>query len=117
LNTIALAILIVLFPPSLALTRLVWVLGTAATPASTSRPSKQEEEVFLIPDFIQAIIDAESEEWARGDLRADALQLFDLFEDWERVQRELIRRHQRPDPRATDEAWAVSAQSLAEAAA
>ena len=110
------ALLFICMPPSVALTRLLWSMGTTVSPVI---PTKAAELAALeMPDLILDLIEAESEEWARADLRAEALHLHDLLDgSWEHVHRELTRRHQRPDPAATDKAWEKSAESLAEAAA
>lgn len=68
---------------------------------------------FSMPDSVREYIEMESEEWAREELRQEALQLHKLLEgDWERVERELRKRHGRYDmdpEQAADIAWAGSA--------
>ena len=108
-------VLAVLLPPSIAVTRLLWGIGTTQRPQRSSVDAL-EEAAAAMPEFVTALVEAESEEWARADLRSEALHLHDILGgDWERVQQELHRRHAAPDPEAAEKAWMRSAESLAEA--
>lgn len=114
--SLALVILIVALPPSLAFTRLLWRLGEMPT---LSKPKPGEAGAPGLPPNVQALVELESEPWARDDLREVAQGLYDeLGSSWERVEVELRRRYGtgRSAEEAADDAWEQAKSDIPEEA-
>jgi len=73
------------------------------------RPEPMETALGTIPmpEEIRALIDMESEDWAKQDLEIEALMLYDKTDqDWARVHALLIARvGEPPAQEAIDDAW------------
>lgn len=105
---IELALLAVALPPSIAVTRYIW----RVTPEQRTPKRDAELAALDMPPYIVELVEAESEEWARDEVRSEALRLHDMLDDWEHVQRELQRRYGASDTAATERAWQASGEQL-----
>lgn len=115
----AVSTLVVAFSVStllLTLSRVIY-LRSRALPLPAHEPSAQEiaESVIGMPASLVEYIDQESEEWAREELRQEAVTIQKIYKDWESTERELKRRYAKFDmsaEEAANRAWQTKPQEV-----